>query len=262
MARNIKLTVEYDGTRFCGWQKQPDQRTVQGDLEQALATVVRHPVTLFAAGRTDSGVHALGQVVNFRTTSELGLERIVRGANALTGTDIAVTEAAEAGPDFHARHSARGRHYVYFLMRGPSALWAGRAVRPRRFPEIEPMNRAAAHLVGEHDFAAFSCRTPDEEGTRSHVFYAGWEPWERGLAFRIGAVRFLYRMVRCIVGRCLEIGGGGEDPDTFAAALRSPERRGERVAPASGLYLVSVDYAEGPQAPAWGPDCLPPRPVV
>jgi tRNA pseudouridine38-40 synthase len=261
MTRNVRLTVEYDGGRFHGWQVQPRVRTVQGELEGALATILRHPVRLSAAGRTDQGVHALGQVVNFETAAALGLERIRRGANALTGPDMLVSEADEVPGDFHARFSARSRHYAYLLLERPSVFWNARGVALPRFPEAAPMNAALAHLLGDHDFAAFSCRGDDEQSTRSEVLYARWEPWERGLVLRIGAVRFLYRMVRCIVASCLDVAYGRQAPETFRERLTQPAGRATRVAPARGLTMVAVDYDDQALGRR-GADCLPPGPVL
>ncbi len=265
MERNIRLTVEYCGTGFHGWQRQLALRTVQGELEEALATLVRHPVTLHAAGRTDRGVHALGQVASFRTTSPLAIERLLHGANALTGPDLVVRELREAPPDFHARHSACGRHYAYLVLDHRSALWADRALYVGRRLDLALMNAAVAHLAGERDFAGLSCRGDEEDGTRSHVFYARWERWPRGWMLRIGAVRFLYHMVRCIAAASLEVGLGRRPSDALRQALDHPAARCRLVAPAHGLYLVAVDYRAGEGAAgsgSWGPDCVPPEPVL
>ena len=133
---------------------------------------------------------------------------------------------------------------------------------PRKWPDAGRMNEAARWLVGEHDFAAFSCAGDEERDTRTRVFYALWEPWDRGLAFRIGAARFLYRMVRCIVAACVQIGWGRSGAECFLAALEAPAERGRLGAPARGLHLTGVDYedaaGEGP-----GPsDCQPPKLVL
>lgn len=259
--RNIRLAVEYDGRGFHGWQRQRRLRTVQGQLEEALATVLQHPVTLHAAGRTDAGVHAIGQVASFRTRNPLACDRIRAGCNGLSGRDVVVTEAGEVAVAFHARFSACARHYLYLLLDRPAALWEGRATRARSRLEVDRLNAAAAHLVGTHDFAAFCCRATDEEGTDSRVLYARWERWTRGVALRIGAMRFLYKMVRCIVGRSLEVNEGKQSSDSFAALLDRPRERGRAIAPAEGLYLVAVDYDPAESA-RWGPDCLPPWPVL
>ena len=260
--RNIALTIEYRGTAFHGWQRQPRLRTVQGELEEALATVLREPVALHGAGRTDAGVHALGQVANFRTARDLPLARLVRGVNALTGNDVAVREAREVADSFDARRSARARHYVYLLLARPSPFWDERAWQPRRWPDPAPMNAAVAQLVGEHDFAAFSCASADETDSRTRVFYAFWEPWDRGLALRVGAVRFLYRMVRCIAGASLAAGTGVLSPETLGSWRDDPPHRGRLVAPARGLALAAVDYGEAAAWPGGRFDCPPPGPVL
>jgi tRNA pseudouridine38-40 synthase len=253
--RTLRLPLEYDGRRFHGWQRQPGLRTVQGELEAALAILFREPVAVAGAGRTDAGVHALGQVASLQAPGDLPLERIRRGANALTGDDLTVRAIAEAPDSFHARHSARARHYVYLMLAARSALWEGRAVPVRGRCDLALLNELARHLVGAHDFAAFSCRSADEKGTESLVHYALWEPWARGIALRIGAARFLHKMVRCVVGRSLEAARGRLAPEAFRNLVAHPRGRGEPVAPAAGLYLASVDY-DGP------PDCPPPWPVL
>jgi len=273
--RNLRLTIEYDGRDFHGWQRQALLRTVQGELEAAATRLLGEPITLHAAGRTDAGVHALGQVASFRTRATLASERIRRGMNALSGRDVVVRAAAEAPEDFHARFSARARHYLYLTLDEPSALWAGRALCLRRAPDLERMNAAVGALVGDHDFAAFSCRGDDDErsGTRSLVLHAGWERWSRGLALHIGAVRFLYKMVRAIVARSLEVGYGKREAEWFAQLLAAHDERAGAVARAAGLYLAAVDYdaapasrpgAPGPSLAGWmgAADCPPRGPVL
>ncbi|MBP7668971.1 MAG: tRNA pseudouridine(38-40) synthase TruA [Candidatus Eisenbacteria bacterium] len=270
--RNIRLTVEYDGTAFHGWQRQSRVRTVQGDLEAALSVILREPIAVRGAGRTDAGVHALGQVANFRTESDLSLERIERGVNALTKADLAVRDAREADEQFDARMWACGRHYLYLLLAQPSSLWNERAYRPRRWPDLGRMNATAAHFAGDHDFSEFSCASDDEPGVRARVFYARWEPWDRGAMFRIGAVRFLYKMVRCVVAACLQAGQGAIDSTDIEARLAAPAHRGRAVAPARGLHLLAVDYPAGKpdfealrrgrEGAAGGFDCLPPKAVL
>jgi tRNA pseudouridine38-40 synthase len=235
---------------------------VQGELEEACATVLRQPVTLHGAGRTDRGVHALGQVASLRTRSELACERLLRGANALTGPDLTVRDLCEADAGFHARHSARARHYCYLLLRERSALWGARAVHVEREPDLVAMRGSAAALVGDHDFAGLSCRSADEESTRTRVLYACWDEWSRGWMLRIGAVRFLYRMVRSIVAGSLEIGYGRLPADALQAALDRPAPRARLVAPGRGLHLVAVDYAPPVAADPGGLDCVPPVPVL
>ncbi|MCK4414073.1 MAG: tRNA pseudouridine(38-40) synthase TruA [Candidatus Eisenbacteria sp.] len=260
--RTIRLDLAYDGSGFHGWQRQPGLRTVQGELERALATLLREPVSLVGAGRTDAGVHALGQVASFRTRGGLSLRRIARGCEALAGRDIVVRRALEVVPEFHARYRAVARHYLYLLQRERSPFWDHRCLHPHPWPELEQMNGAVQALVGDHDFAPCSCRTPDERGTRSHVFYARWEPWERGAVLRIGAVRFLYKMVRAIVALSLQIGQGRLPVMALADRLQAGTGRATSVAAAHGLHLAAVDYPEAAGDGFRGLDCEPPKPVL
>jgi tRNA pseudouridine38-40 synthase len=260
--RNLLLTIEWHGGQFHGWQFQPEQRTIQGELQAAIETLLRHPIKLTGAGRTDAGVHGLAMTANFETGSDLSEEKIQRSINGITGDDLMVTAVREVPPGFNARFSATGRHYVYLLLENRSALWEDRAYWTKRFPDPDLMNQACAALPGQHDFAAFSCSSADENGTDSLLYYARWEPWGRGLAFRIGAVRFLYKMVRCLVAGSLAVGTGKLPPDSFSHNLASPEGRGELVAPAHGLYFVRCDYDSSPAMSPWGPDCLPEWPVL
>ncbi len=258
---NIRFTIEYDGSHFAGWQRQPAVRTVQGEIEAALEQMHGERVVVHGAGRTDSGVHALGQVASFRTPKGFSANELRRGVNALTGPDVRVIAAEPVPEDFHARHSARARHYVYLLLRERSALWDHRAYRPPRFPDLAAMSAACRHLPGEHDYAAFCIHDPAQESTRSRLFYARWEPWDRGLLFRVGAVRFLYKMVRCLVAHAIEVGTGEADPGSFRSRLAPGQAPSRRVAPPQGVHLVQVDYAEE-EARRWSPDCLPPAPVL
>lgn len=262
MARTIRFLIEYDGTDFAGWQKQPVQRTVQGEIEAALAEIHGGPVILYGAGRTDAGVHALGQVASFETIRDMTPEALRRAVNGLTGSDLQVRRADEVASGFHARHSARGRHYLYLLLRERSALWSRRAHWAKHFPDPDLMNAACLHLLGERDFGAFSVQGDEEDSTRSHLFYARWDPWDRGLMLRVGAVRFLYKMVRCLVALSLEVGRGRAAPESFAERCREAHRRCELVAPPQGVHLLQVDYEDSPGVGRWAPDCLPRAPVL
>ena len=259
--RCIRFTVEYDGTDFAGWQRQPQRRTVQGEIEAALERMHSRHIPIHGAGRTDAGVHALGQVASFTTPTNLAPDALRHGVNALTGRDVRILAAEQVPEGFHARHSARGRHYSYLLLRERSALWDRRAYRPPRFPDAARMNTACAPLIGEHDFAAVCLRSHEQEGSRSRLFYARWDPWERGLVFRVGAVRFLYKMVRCLVAQLLAVGNGELSPEAFAGLLEPGQPHSRQVAPPQGVHLLAVDYEES-RARSWGPDCLPPGPVL
>jgi len=217
---------------------------------------------LYGAGRTGAGVHGLAVRANFITSSDLPIWKIQRAVNGITGQDLVVTDLVDVPPEFHARFSATGRHYIYLLLSERSALWDDRAYCPKKTPDHDLMNQATSILPGAHDFAGFSCRGDEEKSTDSLVFYARWETWQRGLAFRIGAVRFLNKMVRCIVGHSLAVGCGTEPLESFQMRLESPTSRGELVAPAVGLHFASCDYTESIDDLPWSPDCLPEWPVL
>jgi tRNA pseudouridine38-40 synthase len=241
--RVLRLVVEYDGTHFFGWQKQRTVRTVQGELEEALQFVLQHPVSLVAAGRTDAGVHALAQVASFRTSKPIPEANLLAASNSLTGRDLRVHALEEAPERFHARWSARWRHYTYVLARRPSALLRHRAHCPEVWPRLEPMVEACRLLVGRRDMSGLSNRSPDNRQPVCLVHEVGWGEWAGGLVFHIRADHFLYRMVRTIVGTCLEIGRARWGPERMREILESRDRRlAGPPAPPDGLYFTGVGY--------------------
>jgi tRNA pseudouridine38-40 synthase len=243
----IALGVEYDGSRFCGWQTQPQGCAVQDALERALTEVASAPVTTVCAGRTDAGVHALGQVVHFDTGAERPDAAWVRGVNALLPPACAVNWSRPVAQDFHARYSALARHYRYLLLNHP--------VRPAADQErvgwfhlpldLEKMQRAARLLIGEHDFSAFrssecQARTPVRMLTRLDVERRGDH-----LVIDFSANAFLHHMVRNIVGCLIYVGKGKYPPEWLGEVLAGRDRK--RAAPtfgAAGLYLSRVIYDE------------------
>ncbi|MGZ4389732.1 MAG: tRNA pseudouridine(38-40) synthase TruA [Gaiellaceae bacterium] len=236
----LRLTLEYDGGGFRGWAAQPGLRTVEGVVREALGQAFRSVDGLAVAGRTDTGVHALGNVVSVEVEGGAPPERAAQALNALLPDDVAVVEAAEAPPDFHARFSARARSYRYriFRRREPSPFEAGRSWWLPRPLDVERLRAAAALLPGEHDFRAF---TPTE--TQHDVFLrvvesAEWH--ERGdhLEFEITADSFLRHMVRTLVGTMVELG-----PERLEPLLAGrPRAEAGLTAPPHGLYLVAVRY--------------------
>lgn len=239
--------VEYDGTRFFGFQAQAIERTVQGEIERALSTVTGLPSRISGAGRTDRGVHAQGQVISFETEWKHELVDLQRALNAVLAADVAIVEMGWAGPDFHPRFSARSRTYRYTLLnqtwRSPmAARTAWLIVRPL---DSERMSLASRCLVGRHDFATFG-RPLRGENTERTVLRAEWQVQWPFLVFEIEADAFLNRMVRSIVGALVLVGWGLESPESFEGLLRARDRSQIRVvAPARGLCLVRVDYPEG-----------------
>jgi tRNA pseudouridine38-40 synthase len=236
----LRLTLEYDGTGFRGWAAQPQRRTVEGALRQAIAATFPRWESLAVAGRTDAGVHALANVVSVEVQGGPPVERIAEALNSSLPADVAVLEALEAAEDFHARFSARSRSYRYRIWRRRErspfevnrSLWQSQRIEPQK------LNASAAMVIGEHDFRAF---TPTETQHESFVRIVDDARWyERGdaLELEITADSFLRHMVRTLVGTMLE-----RDPDDFVDLLAGASRsQAGSTAPAHGLYLVRVGY--------------------
>ncbi len=243
----LRLTVAYDGTDFHGFQWQPAGRTVVGVLEAALAQLFGESTRVTGAGRTDRGVHATGQVVSFSTQKAFPFERLTVALNAVLPPDCSVRESALVEGDFSARFSARERTYTYVILNQPqrSALLARYVYRVTRSLDIAAMRAAAGHLVGEHDFRSF-VRVLPETATIRHVGRLEVDRRDELVRIAITADSFLHRMVRAIVGTLIECGTGRRDPSAIPAILAARDRSvaGE-TAPAKGLYLAGVRYADG-----------------
>jgi len=240
----VRLELEYDGSGFRGWAAQPGLRTVQGELEAALATVLREPVQLTVAGRTDTGVHALGQVASFVTGAEVR-EDLARRLNGVGSDDIAVTAATAVEDGFDARGSARSRSYRYRLLTrsAPSPFEQGRALWwPHRL-DLEALEACAAALPGNHDFTAFTPTQTDHVRFDREIHHASWESEGDILSFRITADAFMRNMVRILVGTMLEAANGRRTIDSFTKLLSGASRSAAGdTAPPHGLYLESVAY--------------------
>jgi len=242
----MRLTVEYDGSEFCGFQWQPGVRTVARVLENALERLLRETVKITGAGRTDSGVHATGQVISFTTTRPFPFERLVVALNALLPRDLSVRDAAEVETGFSARFSAIERTYVYAIRNapGPSALTDRYAWGVARPLDLEAMRAAGSCLIGEHDFRAFSA--PAEGPAVRNVRRLEIKPLERLVRVEIAAGGFLRHMVRVVIGTLVECGEGRRDPAGMAGVLASADRsRAGVTAPPQGLYLAGVRYPQG-----------------
>ncbi|MCS6830797.1 MAG: tRNA pseudouridine(38-40) synthase TruA [Armatimonadota bacterium] len=245
--RTIAVVIEYDGTDFAGFQVQRGRRTVQAELCRAVQKITREPVPVIGASRTDAGAHATGQVVHFRTTCRIPVERVPAALNSVLPRDVAARYAWEAGNSFHARYSARSRVYRYTIWNHPvrSALMERYAYRVSQPLDTEAMREAAKHLLGEHDFAAFACEVGRYRNTVREVYSAQLQTRQPLLWLRIEANGFLQGMVRAIMGTLIEVGLGKRPPEAIAQLLQSGSRdeAGFSV-PAHGLCLVRVRYDE------------------
>ena len=251
---NLRLDLAYDGRPFHGFARQPDVRTVQGDLEGALARLLNTEIRTFAAGRTDAGVHALGQVVSFsEAPDDLDLQRFRDALNGMLGPDISVWAAEPVAHDFHARFSARSRTYVYAVLQAdtPDPFLAPTSLFHRGDLDVAAMNEAAGHLTGPHDFTSFG-RVPEPEASAERLLYELRCAREGSLIrIRARANAFIQQMVRSLVGTLLQVGEGRRPPGDMPAVLAAKDRaQAGPVAPPHGLCLVSVEYDEAWKAPS------------
>jgi tRNA pseudouridine38-40 synthase len=244
----VRLKLEYDGTNYSGWQMQAGQNSIQAELEEALARIFGGLIRVLAAGRTDAGVHARGQVAAARLPRPFDPAELARALNAILPPDIVVLEASEVGDSFNPRRDARLRIYEYRVLNQPlrSAFERNSAWLVREPLDIGAMNAAAAAFVGEHDFAAFRSLGSAEKTTVRRVALSHWRREnERHLIYRVEASAFLRHMVRTMVAAMVDVGRGksaGKPPADTIAALLASRDRALAPAPAAGLCLVEVRY--------------------
>ena len=241
----FKLVLEYDGTNYHGWQIQPNIPTIQKALEAAISRVAQHEVNVTGAGRTDAGVHALGQAAHFATTSRLTAEEWQRALNGLLPPDIAV-QSVEAVPEsFHARYSAKSKLYRYriFARVQRSALSRSKILHYPYPLDLDAMEAACRALIGTHDFSSFQGSTTDTENPVCSLTKLTVDRFGDEVIFEVEGNRFLKQMVRAIVGTLLEVGRGKLQAGEVAGILAAKDRtKAGPTAPAHGLYLVKVDY--------------------
>ena len=248
--RNLKLILSYDGTEFAGWQVQPDAQTVQGILSSAIARITGQAVLPQGSGRTDAGVHALAQVATFATESSVPTANFVKALNDILPASVRILQVEEAAADFHARKSALGKSYRYRIYRAAICPpFLSRYVWHYPYPlEEQAMMRAASLLEGEHDFTSFAAVDPErgENAPASNVrriFSSTWERQEDELVYMVSGSGFLHHMVRNLVGTFILVGKGTLSPGDLTRILRARNRSAAgATAPASGLYLVKVEY--------------------
>jgi tRNA pseudouridine38-40 synthase len=252
--RNIRLTLAYDGSEFYGWQVQASGRTVQGVIEEGLARMHGHPVRIQGAGRTDTGVHATGQVANFHTDLDsIEAARWCLALNSYLPHDVRALDSREVDPGFNAKESARLRAYAYYLYTAPIGpphirryCW-----KIGRRPDLAALNRLAAVFLGEHDFTAFAAAGDPSKGKARRVLSACFHPEGPFLVFRIAATSFVWKMVRSALGTMLEFEKEGKSPEELRAVLAARDRSGAgSSAPARGLFLERVVYDGEPSYPA------------
>jgi tRNA pseudouridine38-40 synthase len=249
--RNLKLTVSYDGAEFSGWQVQPGTSTVQGTLASAIGRITGEKVLPQGSGRTDAGVHALAQIVTFVTESSVPTENFVKALNDILPPSVRILEIAEMPPEFHARHSARAKTYRYRIYREsicPPFLARYVWHYPYRLDE-EAMTRAAGLVVGEHDFTSFAAVDPERsrEGEPASnvrtIFSSLWTRVGAELLYEVRGTGFLHHMVRNLVGTFILVGRGTLQVEDMTRILEERNRSAAgATAPASGLYLVNVEY--------------------
>lgn len=244
--KNFKLIIEYYGSNYHGWQRQKDRRTIQGEIENALMKMTGRPVTLTGSGRTDAGVHALGQVANFCCETDLTPKVFQRGINGLVQDDIVIGSCERVASRFHARYDAKSKAYRYRIYNRPIPAAIGRqyAWYIRNALDVEAMRTAVSHIVGLHDFKSFEGAGSPRSHTFRRVMRAKWLVRDNGyLVFEIEADGFLRFMVRNIVGTLVDVGRGRLTPDEFYHVFRSKDRGlSGATAPACGLFLVEVTY--------------------
>ncbi len=244
--RTLKLTIEYDGTEYQGWQVQPNGLTIQGVLEETLKKLTGEEVRLIGSGRTDAGVHALGQVAHFKTNSRMDLHSMEKALNSLLPKDIVIRAVEEVKGDFHARKNCKSKVYEYRILNRPlrSAFHHHYSWHIPQKLNLKEMKEATRYLIGEHDFSSFrSMGTPTRTATRK-VIRAEWKREKEGLLrFEIEATGFLKQMVRAVVGTLVEVGRGRINSQEFRRIIDLKDRTmAGPTAPAHGLFLKEVKY--------------------
>ena len=238
-----KLTIEYNGTHFSGWQIQPDSRTVEGELERAFSQILQQPIDLIGQGRTDAGVHAKGQVAHVDLPKQEDFQKLIYGVNGISGEHIRIHKIEEVHGEFHARFDAVSREYEYRVLTTPSPLKNDFAWWPGEKPDIQILQSCSELILGEHDFNGFSRFNEDNYTTLCTITKALWEEREGEIVFHIRANRFLRNMVRRLVGTMTEVSSGKISQDDFVFILNNPDTdKRTYTAPPRGLVLKEVFY--------------------
>jgi tRNA pseudouridine38-40 synthase len=244
--RNIKLTIEYDGKEFHGWQKQPNKPNIQGTIEQAIKQITGEEVELFASGRTDAGVHALGQVANFKTNSSVPMDKWCIALNSILKKSIRIKQAEEVEERFHSRLSCKRKTYRYVIRYSEcsSAIYRHLETHIPYPLNIENMQKAAFYLEGEHDFKSFKASGTSSKSSIRTIYQAKvFSIDDERIGIELTGNGFLYNMVRIIAGTLVEVGMGKISPEQMKTIIMAKDRSlAGKTLPPEGLYLVKVEY--------------------
>lgn len=243
--RNIKLTIEYDGTNYAGWQRQKDVKTIQQKIEEAIKSITGESLEVIGASRTDAGVHARGFVANFKTDSLIPVEKLKPAINTKLPEDIVIVNAEEVSEDFHSRYSSKGKLYSYTIINKPDPIAIGRnyAYYYKKELNYEAMQVACKYFIGKHDFAAFKSTGSSVKTSIRTISKAYLTKEEHKITFFVEADGFLYNMVRIIVGTLIDVGLGKISPESIPDIIKSRNRnKAGKTVPAGGLCLEFVYY--------------------
>ena len=243
--RNIKLLIEYDGKDFNGWQKQPTKLNIQGEIERAIKEITGEDVDLTASGRTDAGVHALGQVANFKTNTSIPIEKIPIALNTKLKRSIRILSAEEVDERFHSRYNCKKKTYRYIINNSDNgtAIYRNLEYNYSQKLDIDKMNEAAKYFLGEHDFKGFKASGTSSKSSVRTIYNAKVYKEETRVIVELTGNGFLYNMVRIISGTLIDVGIGKIKPEEIEEIIRSGEREmAGKTLPPQGLYLVKVEY--------------------
>ena len=243
--RNIKLIIEYDGKGFNGWQKQPDRLNIQGEIEKAIEEITGEKVDLTASGRTDAGVHSLGQTANFKTDSKIPTEKFAKAINSRLKKSIVIKSAEEVDEKFHSRYSVKSKTYRYIINNSENgtAIYRGLEYHVPMKLDYEKMNEAIKYFIGEHDFKAFKASGTSSKSSVRKILDGSVRKEEERVIIEVTGTGFLYNRVRIISGTLLDVGLGKIKPEDIPSIIESKDRtKAGKTLPAHGLYLLQVNY--------------------
>lgn len=243
--RNIKLTIEYDGSQFGGWQKQPNKLNIQGEIEKAIQTVTGKEVELIGSGRTDAGVHAFAQIANFKIDTDFPLEKMAIAFNSQLKKSIRIKKVEEVEEEFHSRYHCHKKTYGYIIENSEqgTAIYRNMTYHVPQLLDVEAMQKAASYLIGEHDFSSFKSSGTSSKSTVRTIYSAQVLKEQERVVIQLTGNGFLYNMVRIISGTLVEIGKGEKKPEEMKKILEAKDRSlAGKTLPPQGLFLMNVEY--------------------